>query len=89
MATLSQYLFVVGALLLLFAFVLSVGYTTLLAVGRRATAAVTAGVPRLAAAGPGQAAPVLTAAPTPLQLSLIHISEPTRHDTRSRMPSSA
>ena len=67
MATLSQYLFVVGALLLLFAFVLSVGYTTLLAVGRRATAAVTAGVPRLAAAGPGQAAPVLTAAPTPLQ----------------------
>ena len=67
MATLSQYLFVVGALLLLFAFVLSVAYTTLLAAGRRATAAVTAGVPRLAAAGPGEAAPMLTAAPAPLQ----------------------
>ncbi|MEX1335778.1 MAG: hypothetical protein AB1Z66_10785, partial [Candidatus Limnocylindrales bacterium] len=54
MATLSNYLFVTGALLLLFAFVLSVAYTTLLAVGRRTVAA-----PRLAAAGPGGAAPAI------------------------------
>ena len=35
MATLSQYLFVMGALLLALAFAGSVAYTTLLAVGRR------------------------------------------------------
>ncbi|MGI9539429.1 MAG: cytochrome c biogenesis protein CcsA, partial [Miltoncostaeaceae bacterium] len=48
MATLSSYLFVSGALLLAFAFALSVAYTTLLAVGRRAPAS-----PSLAAAGAG------------------------------------
>jgi cytochrome c-type biogenesis protein CcsB len=51
-ATLSNYLFVSGALLLLFAFVLGVAYTTLLAVGRRTVSA-----PRLATAGPSGAAP--------------------------------
>ena len=66
MATLSQYLFVIGALLLLFGFVLSVTYTTLLAVGRRATTAVTASGPQLATIGPGEATPVLTAPPAPL-----------------------
>jgi len=39
MATLSQYLFVTGALLLLFAFVLDVAYTTLLGLGRRTVTA--------------------------------------------------
>ena len=53
MATLSQYLFVTGALLLLFAFVLAVAYTTWLAVGRRSVVAVAATQPRLAAAGAG------------------------------------
>ena len=43
MATLSQYLFVSGALLLLFAFVAAVAFTTLLAVGRRAAAGPVAG----------------------------------------------
>jgi cytochrome c-type biogenesis protein CcsB len=65
-ATLSQYLFVVGALLLLFAFVASVAYTTMLAVGRRATATVTAATPRLATAGPDGAAPALASAPARL-----------------------
>ena len=54
MATLSNYLFVSGALLLLFAFVLGVAYTTLLAVGRR-----TVGSPQLATAGPGRSAPAI------------------------------
>lgn len=54
MATLSNYLFVSGALLLLFAFVLGVAYTTLLAVGRRTVVA-----PQLATAGPDGAAPPL------------------------------
>jgi cytochrome c-type biogenesis protein CcsB len=66
MATLSQYLFVVGALLLLFAFVLSVAYTTLLATGRRTAVAITAGAPHLATAGPGDASPGLAGAPAPL-----------------------
>ncbi len=47
MATLSQYLFVSGALLLLFAFVAAVASTTLLAAGRRAAALA------LGPAGPG------------------------------------
>ncbi len=66
MATLSQYLFVVGALLLSFAFVGSVAYTTLLAVGRRtAGLTVTAAVgPRLATAGPVDLAPPLGPAET-------------------------
>jgi len=53
-ATLSQYLFVTGALLLLFAFVADIAYTTLLAVGRRVVTAttMTAGALRLAPAGP-------------------------------------
>lgn len=54
MATLANYLFVTGALLLFFGFVLSVAYTTLLAVGRHALAA-----PQPAAAGPGVTAPML------------------------------
>ncbi len=54
MATLSNYLFVTGALLLLFAFVLGVAYTTLLAAGRRTVTAQ-----RLATAGPDGAAPSL------------------------------
>ena len=54
MATPSTYLFVTGALLLLFAFVLDVAYTTLLAVGRRATTS-----PQLATAGPDGSAPAL------------------------------
>ena len=63
MATLSQYLFAVGALLLLFAFVLAIVYTTSLALGRRAVAAI--GVPsaRLAAAGAG--GPTLTTSAPP------------------------
>ena len=55
MATLSNYLFVTGALLLLFAFVLGVAYTTLLAVGRRATTTSA----QLATAGPDGVAPAL------------------------------
>ena len=57
MATVSQYLFVTGALLLLFAFVVAVAHTTILATGRRAVAALTegrvaaTGAPRLAGAG--------------------------------------
>ena len=54
MATLSNYLFATGGLLLLFAFVLGVAYTTMLAVGRR-----TAGTSQLAAAGPDGGASVL------------------------------
>jgi cytochrome c-type biogenesis protein CcsB len=53
-ATLSNYLFVTGALLLLFAFVLGVAYTTLLAAGRRTVTAQ-----RLVTAGPEGAAPAL------------------------------
>jgi cytochrome c-type biogenesis protein CcsB len=63
-ATLSQYLFVVGALLLLFAFVASVAYTTVLAVGRRTTATVAVATSRLATAGPAGAAPTLATEPT-------------------------
>jgi cytochrome c-type biogenesis protein CcsB len=55
-ATLSNYLFVTGALLLLFGFVLSVAHTTTLAVGRRTT-----GSPRLATAGPDGAGPAVQA----------------------------
>jgi cytochrome c-type biogenesis protein CcsB len=47
-ATISQYLFVSGALLLLFAFVSAVAFTTLLAVGRRAAAGLVAGTGRVA-----------------------------------------
>ncbi len=61
MTTLSQYLFVVGALLLTFAFVLGVAYTTLLAVGRRATAGSGAGTPQLAVAEAGAVAPAAVA----------------------------
>jgi len=43
MATLSQYLFVTGALLLLFAFMVAVACTTWLALGRRASVALAAG----------------------------------------------
>ena len=66
MATLSQSLFVGGALLLPVAFVLSVAYTTLLAVGRRATATVGAAGPRLAAAVPDGAAAAIASTGTPL-----------------------
>jgi cytochrome c-type biogenesis protein CcsB len=52
MATVSQYLFVVGALLLLFAFVLSVAHTTALALGRRTVALAAPAGARLAVAGP-------------------------------------
>jgi cytochrome c-type biogenesis protein CcsB len=62
MATLSQYLFVTGALLLLFAFVLDVVYTTLLAQGRQVLAATLApGTARLAAASHASGAPAITA----------------------------
>jgi cytochrome c-type biogenesis protein CcsB len=64
MATLSQYLFVVGALLLLFGFVLSVAHTTLLAMGRRAVAALAG--PSLVTTGPPGTASVLAAAPASL-----------------------
>ena len=64
MATLSQYLFVVGALLLLFGFMLSVAYTTLLAAGRRTT--VTSGEPQLAAVGAGDVSVAVTAPGAPL-----------------------
>ena len=60
----------VEALLLLFAFVASVAYTTVLAAGRRATATVTAATPRLATAGPTGAAPSL--APEAEQLPGAH-----------------
>ncbi|HZW00957.1 MAG TPA: c-type cytochrome biogenesis protein CcsB [Candidatus Deferrimicrobium sp.] len=50
MATISQYLFVSGALLLLFAFVAAVAFTTLLAVGRRAAAGLVAGTSPVATA---------------------------------------
>ncbi len=43
MATVSQYLFVTGVLLLLFAFMATVAYTTWLAIGRRASVALAAG----------------------------------------------
>ncbi|MEA2027281.1 MAG: c-type cytochrome biogenesis protein CcsB [Chloroflexota bacterium] len=70
MATLSQYLFVTGALLLLLAFILAVAYTTLLAVGQRARATAAGGMPQLATAGPVGAtpgvAPSVTATGTPL-----------------------
>jgi cytochrome c-type biogenesis protein CcsB len=64
-ATLSQYLFVAGALLLLFAFVAGVAYTTLLAVGRRTAAVMTPGTPQLAAAGPRNDAPSVAATTDP------------------------
>ena len=54
MATLSQYLFVTGALLLLFAFVLGIASTTLLAVGRRTAAAGDAGSGRLVTVSGGR-----------------------------------
>ncbi len=67
MATLSQYLFVTGALLLLFAFVLDVAYTTLLASSRRAVTAVSGSGPaQLATSGPGNVAPGLAEASAPL-----------------------
>ena len=66
MATLSNYLFATGALVLLFAFVLGVAYTTMLAVGRRATTSTTGGSTQLATAGPGGGAPALAAIPAPL-----------------------
>ncbi len=65
MATLSQYLFAVGALLLLFAFVLAVAYTTSLALGRRALHAISLPAVRLAAAGPGGPTPPLTTGAAP------------------------
>lgn len=61
MATLSSYLFVTGALLLLFAFILGVAYTTLLAAGRRATPPA-----RLATIGPDGAAPAAATASAPV-----------------------
>jgi cytochrome c-type biogenesis protein CcsB len=63
-ATLSQYLFVSGALLLLFAFVSAVAYTTLLAMGRSAAEVVATG-PALAAGGIGG---VSSAIPEPRQV---------------------
>lgn len=60
MATLSQYLFVTGALLLLLAFVLAVAYTTLLAVGRRVVATAPGSV-QLAGAGADASGPSLAA----------------------------
>ena len=54
-ATLSQYLFVSGALLLLFAFVAAVAFTTLLAVGRRAAAGLVAGTSARGDRDPGLA----------------------------------
>ena len=64
MATLSQYLFVMGGLLLLFAFVLGVAYTTLLATSRR-TAPAIGGQLATAAVGAGDsgASGVTLAAP--------------------------
>jgi len=68
--TLSQYLFVTGALLLLFAFVADIVYTALLAVGRRVVTAttMTPGALRLAPAGPDMDGPSTSAealAPAP------------------------
>ena len=65
MATLSQYLIVVGALLLLFAFVTRVAYTTILAMGRRSVAAAASPSAQLAATTPGGVATTVTGAPTP------------------------
>ena len=62
MATLTGYLFVVGALLLLLAFVLGIAYTTLLAVGRRTSPMIMGGAPELATATSGSTA--VTAAST-------------------------
>ncbi|MFV2062422.1 MAG: c-type cytochrome biogenesis protein CcsB [Chloroflexota bacterium] len=53
MATLAQYLFVMGALLLLMSFMLGIAYTTLQAVGRKAALAVSGAPQRLAGAGAG------------------------------------
>ena len=67
MATLSQYLFVTGALLLLFAFVAGIAYTTLLAFGRRAaSASFGAGSLGSVGAGPGDTTLTATTAPRPL-----------------------
>ena len=63
MATLSQYLFVTGALLLLFAFVLGVAHTALLAAGRRSVASAGRPGPALASAGYADAALSLTGTP--------------------------
>ena len=63
MATLSQYLFVTGALLLLFAFVLGVAHTALLAAGRRSVASAGRAGPALASAGYADAALSLTGIP--------------------------
>jgi cytochrome c-type biogenesis protein CcsB len=65
MATLSQYLFVMGALLLLLAFVVGVAHTTLLAVGRRNLALAASGAPRLATAGASDRVQGLAAAEPP------------------------
>jgi cytochrome c-type biogenesis protein CcsB len=65
-ATFSQYLFITGALLLLFAFVTDIAYTTLLAVGRRAVHIMPSSAPQLVAAGPSPApAGRSSAAPAP------------------------
>jgi cytochrome c-type biogenesis protein CcsB len=61
MATMSNYLFVTGALLLLFAFVMGVAYTTLLALGRRAIVS-----PRLATAGADGSTSMLGGGSAPL-----------------------
>jgi cytochrome c-type biogenesis protein CcsB len=53
MAALSQYLFVMGALLLLMAFVLAIAYTTLLAAGRRTSSVLAGPSPQLAGATVG------------------------------------
>jgi cytochrome c-type biogenesis protein CcsB len=66
MATLSSYLFATGALLLLFAFVLGVAYTTLLAAGRRSTRSAAPGSLQLAPGGPDGAAPTVAASLTPV-----------------------
>jgi len=66
MATLSNYLFATGALLLLFALVLGVAYTTMLAAGRRATASTAGSSAQLATAGPSGGAPALATLPAPL-----------------------
>jgi cytochrome c-type biogenesis protein CcsB len=50
MATFSQYLFVMGALLLLMAFVMAIAYTTMLALSRRASPSLGASTPQLAGA---------------------------------------
>jgi cytochrome c-type biogenesis protein CcsB len=72
MASVSQYLFVTGALLLLFAFVAAMAYTTLLALRRRAAAALAAGALAVGAShqlvgvagmAGGESAPARPAAP--------------------------